>query len=104
MPEPRMTISAYVSPDEPEFAVIQLGMDDEPRGHIKLIAAELEGFIHALATVREQMAEQVPEYTLLALRHPGLGWLGFALEPPRASQIATALKNPQGLPPTETKT
>lgn len=115
----RMKISGGVTVDK-EAAVINLGFDgEEPLAHISLDAASLEQFIRSLAPAREQMREIVvpsldpysrldfvsapawhipdthngPPGVLLALRHPGLGWVSFLLERERALQLADALRN-----------
>lgn len=75
-------------------------------------ASQLDTFIQALASARIGMSEPVPTALepnprlsttehpnfwvfdpdssgqMLALRHPGFGWLGFLLAPDRADEIA----------------
>ncbi|WP_434612127.1 hypothetical protein [Tabrizicola sp. M-4] len=108
---PKMTLQPSLQPNA-GAVTIQMNMDGEALGHIHLEAAELEGFIHTLAMLRSQMKEAVPPQLdagsrlecyitdawrvpqdvngirTLALRHPGLGWLGFGMPPEMAKQIA----------------
>ncbi len=103
-------------------ATIELCIEGKPLGQIHLPAAELEGFIHQLASHRWRMAEEVPpeldpgvrleavpdaawqtpekwkklpsggaEGKMLALRHPGLGWLTFLFSDKEAQRIAEYL-------------
>lgn len=102
-------------------AVLEIREDDKPLAHVTFDAAELEGLIRKLSKLRVHMAEQVaPELdpfsriddpvdqpawkvpdthtgpanrTMLLFRHPGMGWLGFLLEPERANAISGALAN-----------
>jgi hypothetical protein len=106
--------------EDRETAVVQLEQDDGTAlGHITLDASGLATFIDEMQQCRSAMVEEVspqldpqsrvqtvqsPAWrvpdthsgggngTLLALRHPGLGWLGFLLEKDRALAIADALK------------
>lgn len=108
---PRMTLRTALA-ENSRTATIQLDMDNEALGHIHLDAAELENFIHRLAKLRCEMLEPVPPQLdagsrlecyvteawrippdvsgirTLALRHPGLGWLGFGMSKQMAQAIA----------------
>ena len=114
----RMELKARLNETRTE-AIIELWMEGRPLGHINLPAAELEGFIHQLARHRRRMAEEVvrdldpgarleaeidpawrspkkwsgegAEGKLLALRHPGLGWLAFVFPEQEAQRIAEYL-------------
>jgi hypothetical protein len=93
-----------------------LSVSDEGGGSISgpLDAADMDEFIRILGTIRESLAEQVPlrlelparvrciidpgwwcdpkpKQRLLALRHPGYGWLGFALPTEQARKLAGLL-------------
>ena len=115
----KMTFVSGVSEDK-QSAVVEMREDDKALAHMTFDAATLEGLIRRLGECRATMTETVadeldpgsrlevlpfpawkvpdthsgPSGTLLlALRHPGLGWLGFLLEEARARQIGTALTN-----------
>jgi hypothetical protein len=106
--------------DDMQTAVLQLNKNETGLAHMTFDAAELENLIHNLATVRAQMLETVPPdldvgsrlsvvehpawkvpakgtvqtgKAVLALRHPGMGWLGFLLEADRLSKISAALSS-----------
>ena len=90
-----------LSPDR-QRVTVALMMDDQPLGFADVESSELEELIALLATRRAEMADQVaaeiepgarltaiidplwrakteshgtPDGVLLALRHPGLGWI-----------------------------
>jgi hypothetical protein len=112
----RMTCTA-VPTDDRQSAVLQMHEDGKPLAHMILDAASLEGLIRDLARVRARLAEEVtpeldpgaridieaspawkiprthtgPPGVVLALRHPGVGWLGFLLDKERAQAIGKAL-------------
>lgn len=108
----KMEMLSGVSEDR-QSAVINLLQDGVALGHIIYDASTLEQFIHQLAALRASLPEQVaptldpgsridaqiaPAWQipavksehgrLLLLRHPGLGWLGFALGDKHAAEIA----------------
>ncbi len=111
-PHPKMQLKAF--PDaQGEHVTIELWMDDKPLGHILLDGATLEDHIHKLAGHRSQLKEEVPRELdpgsrlealvdpvwripgqpsehgrVLALRHPGLGWLSFVFPEKEAAAIA----------------
>ena len=111
----KFSIGARLSEDR-KHLVVEVSENGEVVQAGTLDAAALERLILTLAGGRAQMAEpvawQLPEQfalrciegpavrvpntladgrKILALRHDGLGWLGFALEPARAQAIAAAL-------------
>lgn len=119
----RMTFLAGVSADR-DTTVIEMHEDGKPLAHMFVDAATLEGLIRQLGQCRAAMNETVADEidpgarietlpspgwripdthsgpsgtVLMALRHPGLGWLGFLLEEARAREIGAALTN---TPPT----
>jgi hypothetical protein len=104
-PNRPMRLDVHISPDR-RTATIVLRMQDEPLGHMILDAAGIELLIKNLAEARAAMDEPVareiapgtelpsildpawrtrtPPHPsvpgpLLALRHPGLGWVSFIL-------------------------
>lgn len=104
-PSKPMRLDMALAPDR-QTATLEMAMNETVLGHIVLDAASVEGLISSLANVRASMAEPVtPEIDpgtelrciidpiwrtripphpsvpgpLLALRHPGLGWLSFIL-------------------------
>lgn len=102
-------------------ALIQMDVDGEPKAHMFVEASDLSKIIAALSEIRMQMTEEVtpvldpvarldmvvdpawraelkPEGTALALRHPGLGWIGFLLPPESASELAEHLPKPLAEP------
>jgi hypothetical protein len=102
-------------PEHRDTVRLELDADDTPLGHIYMDGATLEAFISELGKCRSQLAEQVtpeldsmarieavhasawrvtsvPAGRMLALRHPGLGWLGFVLEG-QAKEISEALRS-----------
>lgn len=123
----RMTLAPGLSEDR-QMAVLEMREDNIPLAHMIVDAATLEGVIRDLAKCRASMAEAVtPELDpgarleaeafpawripdthsgpadlkLMALRHPGIGWVGFLLEPERAQAIASGLL--RQVPPTTAK-
>jgi hypothetical protein len=111
--------------DDRKHVHVEWREDGKPIGHILLTAAEVERHIHAMAEHRENLAEDVIRkldpgkfrlHTVadpiwhsvttemdnggvtVALRHPGLGWLGFAFPPSAAAALGKLLMeraNPQ---------
>jgi len=102
--------------DEGYNVALEMVVDDEPKAHMILDAAELEDQIHFLSQAREAMAEPVtpdlevgmrlralgdPRWktepyhphgaALLALRHPGMGWMSFLLPPHEARSLGQSL-------------
>lgn len=96
-----------------EYVTIELLMNGEALGHIHLDASSAEKYIHDLALHRSALVDQVPAELdpgsrlealvdpiwkipdhktphgrVLALRHPGLGWLSFVFPDKEAVQIA----------------
>jgi hypothetical protein len=96
-----------------ENVVIQIEEDKRALAHILLDSATTENHIHDLAKHRAALLEQVPteldpgsrlealidpiwhipnyrreQGRILALRHPGLGWLSFVLTDKEAASIA----------------
>jgi hypothetical protein len=92
--------------------IIELHMNGNPLGHVRLPAPDLETFIHQLSEQRARMRDEVPrtldpgarvkalvdpiwrvpeEYDaqgrLLCLRHPGLGWLAFCFPEHEAQNL-----------------
>jgi hypothetical protein len=97
---------------------MQFLVDDERIGHLILEVAQVEGLIHQMAFLRSAMADPVPADLVpgtkalavenptwttrvqsaptgpgivLALRHPGLGWLVHFLPPETARSLARSL-------------
>ena len=98
---------------------IEIAADGRPLAEANLDAVDLDALIHDLGVLRGAMTEPVtpsldpharvdfvrdPAWlvpdahsgpggtTLLTLRHPGFGWLGFLLEWERARAIGAALE------------
>jgi putative transcriptional regulator len=117
----RMEMRAGVDGSRQHTAV-EMWMDGKPLGHVYLDAATLEGHIHALARHRANMAEEVSQELdpgsrleahidpiwripakhpqqgiVLALRHPGFGWLSFVFPHKEARALAEGLT--KSLPP-----
>lgn len=111
----RMMIKQSVSADR-QLCVIELHKNGAPLGHIELDAASLEGLIHDLGKARASMIEEVspsldpgsrieavvnPSFLVpkdleigkrvLALRHPGLGWVAFLLTLDYSKEIGRLL-------------
>jgi hypothetical protein len=107
-------------------ALLHLVVNDKPLGHIYYDAAGLSALIEGLSNLRAAMADEIPRELdpgsrlpavvdpiwripeqpqhggkLLALRHPGLGWIGCLLPIKEARAIAHWLL--RGLPPEEGK-
>jgi hypothetical protein len=110
-----MELRNNTSPDR-QAVSIELRMDGAKLGHIVLEAAELDDYIHKLADHRAELIDAVssqldpgsrldvivgpawgvphPPHELgkvLALRHPGFGWLSFLLPAEDARALAKAL-------------
>jgi hypothetical protein len=113
LPPPRMSLAVFPTDDE-ETLVIQLERDDEVLGEVVLDGAAAEDHIEHVSRVRSQLGDEVPEKldpgsrlellvgpnvavqqtengVALAIRHPGLGWLGFLLSADQARGLAEAL-------------
>lgn len=116
---PRMQLVPALSADR-SSVTIELTMDGTALGHIIFDAPGLDQLIMSLSLHRAHLADEVsPELdpgsllhlpveapawkvpdthsgpsgtACLALRHPGLGWLGFLLEHDQAFEISDALK------------
>lgn len=113
----RMTPEMGLSEDR-RLAIMELREDGVPLAHVTWEAPELEAVIDALMRLRANMAEPVPttrepvyrlevienpqwdvpavhsgalDRTVLALRHPGKGWLGFSLPRADAQKLGRAL-------------
>jgi hypothetical protein len=114
-----MTLEATLAPDRLTTSLV-LSMDGRPLGHIVLDASALENLITALANARAAMTQPVaPEIAsgtnlrsiidptwriripphpsvpgpILALRHPGFGWLSFVFPDIEANSLAQWLVN-----------
>ena len=108
----RMELVSGIDPQR-ENLVVELRQNGKALGHVILDPATAESHIHALAKHRETLTDPVtPELEIgsyldavynpvwrvpaarhkegrvLALRHPGLGWLAFVLPDREAAQIA----------------
>jgi hypothetical protein len=109
----KMTLRVGLREDRQE-AVIELWLDEQPLGHIFLDPATLEKHIRDCAAHRAQMPDEVPRDLdpgsrlegsvydpiwripaqrheggrILALRHPGIGWLGFVIPEHEAKSLA----------------
>jgi hypothetical protein len=104
--------------DDGRTATLEVVMNGNPLGHVILDIPEVEELIHQMAAIRSAMAEAVPDEieplarllaadnpefaakipahsprdgVLLALRHPGLGWLAFLLPHPKAEVLGQRL-------------
>lgn len=113
----RMTLEKAFSVDR-KRALLQMCADGEPLAHMICDGAFLEREIRDLARFRANIVEPVPQEpqpdkslevvrapswavphthsgpkgdVMMALRHPGYGWVGFMLEPERARALAAAL-------------
>lgn len=121
-----MQVSWALSEDQTK-AILLIQQAREVVGHIILDATELEQLIHGLGTTRANMAEPVIENldpgarlfstinpawqtrppherdgVVLAIRNPGLGWLGYLLPPCEARSMGRSLiKLTQGQPQAE---
>lgn len=112
-PHAKMRLVASRAPDG-EHVQIQLDMNDKPLGYILFDGATAELHAIAVAKVRSELPDPVaptlddgsrveaianPAWRLdqteigpiLALRHPGLGWLGFVFPPHEAKHIGEVL-------------
>lgn len=112
-PPAKMRLVASRAPDG-EHVQIQLDMNDEPLGYILFDGATAELHAMAVAKVRSELPDPVAptldpgsrleaigdpawrtemsEYgPMLALRHPGLGWLGFVIPGHEAQKLGEAL-------------
>ncbi|WP_421722923.1 hypothetical protein [Bauldia sp.] len=114
---PRMNLKVTIDEDR-NSAIIELYEEETLLGHIIYDASTLDQLISELARIRAELRDVVtpelepfsrvsgtdypawrvpdqhsgpPGTALLTLRHPGLGWLAFLLEPERADDIARAL-------------
>jgi hypothetical protein len=96
---------------------VEFWVGDALVGQVRLAAADLDEHLRTMAALRAQMTDTVPETLepnarllterdpkwvlgqnpvqdrfLLALRHAGLGWLGFALPGDEARAIADMVR------------
>lgn len=112
----QMTYQAGVTENR-DAVVLELRQDEKALARIILDAPTVHDLIRNLAKCRAALLEtiaveldpgarievtqspawRIPDKhsgsfgTVLALRHPGMGWLGFVIEPERAQQIGQAL-------------
>ena len=102
--------------DDKQTVTLEMHIDGTPMAHMILEGAELEGLIHDLGKARSEMADPVtPELdpgmrlevlvdpvwrtmpeaehngSVLALRHPGLGWTSYFLPVKEARALAASL-------------
>ncbi len=115
----RMAIKSFADAAR-EHVTIELWLNDTPLGHIHLEASDAEQFIHELAKHRASLREKVTPMLdpgarldaiidpawhvsaqkdgghVLALRHPGFGWLSFVLSDEDAKEVAKALAGEKG--------
>jgi hypothetical protein len=102
--------------DEGQTVTLEMHIDGVPKAHIVFDAAGLSDNIHMLAAARATMTEPVtPELevgmrleamgdpawktegrhdfggAMLALRHPGYGWVSFLLPPHEAQAMGKSL-------------
>jgi hypothetical protein len=104
--------------EDREFIAVRLDMDGEQLGWIELDAPGADDHIKRMSDARALLKDEVvdsldpgarvvtvvdPEFTtmgatpqadvvLLALRHPGLGWLGFGFPREKALALAKELR------------
>lgn len=95
---------------------IRLEQDGETLGEVRLDAAAAEQHVQQVAEQRAGLADEVPAklksgspltatfdpvwqvqgaeggVVIMALRHPGLGWLSFALPPEEVEPFTNALR------------
>lgn len=113
----RIDITVGVTDDRSQ-CILRFHQNGQAQGNISFDAPSLDAFIRQLAQCRQNLSEQVvPELepvaridferypawqvparhpglqgeAMLVLRHSGLGWIAFLLEPERALTIAHAL-------------
>ncbi len=111
----KISVRTKVSEDQ-SVCSIDLKIEGMHLGEILLDAAELERLIHKLASARARLAERVPpsldpgsrlvatpnpawlvpdppweNQRLLAIRDPGLGWLGYLFSLATAKEIGDRL-------------
>lgn len=112
-PPAKMRLVAFPLEDG-EHVQLRLDMNDEPLGHILFDGATAERHALEVGKARSALTDPVsptldpgsrlevtpdPAWRLelskygptLALRHPGLGWLGFVLPPHEAKHMGEAL-------------
>ena len=110
------TLRAHLN-DARDEAVLQIFEGERSIAYIHLPAAELQSVLQKLAKLRAEMREPVersaeearsmatasdPSWSIgfmeqdgssvLALRHPGFGWLAFSLKRDRAAMLGEALQ------------
>lgn len=97
--------------------VIEMEIGGDTIGHVKYESIELADLMKQLAALRAKMPDpvpyeldpsprlgvvidakhsvndmaQYPGHTVLAFRHPGYGWIGFALDADRTRELAKQL-------------
>jgi hypothetical protein len=113
----KMVINVGLTEDRSQM-ILQLEEAGFALGHIKYDAPEIETLLRHIARARSEMAETVPSEidpgariqsiidpdwitripvdaplagVLLAIRHPGLGWLGNLLPPHDARNLGRSL-------------
>jgi hypothetical protein len=100
-----------------DYLIIGLAKDGKSLAQIRFAASDAEALLLAISEIRAGMKEQVvPElepmfriaaieepawrisdpapdgHRILALRHPGFGWLGFLINQDRADAISRGLR------------
>ena len=112
-----MELRTSPTPDR-KHVNIELWMDGKPLGHIHLSGGESEQFCHLVANARQALTDKVSETLptngphaatfkphcnvvaehsqsrlgiVMALRHPGLGWIPFLLPRTQATELAQLL-------------
>jgi hypothetical protein len=120
---PRMTLKMRPEPDK-QHVYLELQMDGKALGHMYLSAPDMEDHIRAAAKNRAQLSDTVAmdldpgwrletfanpvwrtavhnEGIVLALRHPGLGWLSFLLPRAEARKLGRWLLDNHAAPGTD---
>ena len=110
----RMTLKCGLDQDK-DAVLLQIEEEENPVAHMFLDGASAETVIHDIARYRAMLSEQVsptldpgsrlefvadpvwrlsersPCGRILTLRHPGFGWLAFAIPDKEAASIADLL-------------
>lgn len=99
-----VVLKTSISEEGSQHLVLEMIVGGEPQAHARLWGGEIENFIHQIGNTRAKLsdtvpldidpgsristvidpvwrAKEVPDGAVLALRHPGLGWLGFHFDP-----------------------
>lgn len=111
---PAISVTTGLDAQDKNIAILQIEQDMEPLAHVMLPPPELSNLIEKLGKTRAAMPDQIPPELspgsrlpfinspawhveqrgaelLVAIRHPGYGWLAFTMPENEADKFSSAV-------------